>query len=123
MHNAESPHRNICAHSGLAEAPQVQKCVDTSDLDLERQEVPVLTVGHDLIAGVPWQAGGKGLHPSVRGSGQRWPAQNSARGTASQRIRLHALSKRRDGAHKVEGAKSFEPSIRARNWNLCDNGT
>ena len=122
VHEAETPAQHPHEDGGLAEAPQRLE-TDASDLDAERQEVPVVTVGQDLTAVVPWHAaGGKGMRRRWRGSGQRWPVQNSARGTASQRIRLHALSKRRDGTHKAE-ADAYEPSIRARNWNVCDNGS
>lgn len=123
VHNGESSLEHVCTDSGAAEPLQrLQKCVDTSDLGGERQDVPVVTVGDDLTTGIPWLTGSKGMQTGLRGSGQRWPIQNSARGTESQRTRLHALSKRRDGQSKLDGA-AFEPSIRARNWNLCENGS
>jgi hypothetical protein len=99
-----------------------QKCVDTSDLDRERNEVHVVSVGSELNEGVSCHTDSKGNQTGSRGAAQRWPVQNSARGTTSQRVRLHALSKRRDGVARAEKAK-FEPSIKARNWNLVNDDT
>jgi hypothetical protein len=119
--NTDSMKDAVCADAGAAEPlQQLQKCVDTSDLEGERHEVPAVTVGSDLNAEVPWHGGSKGQQAGLRGSRQRWPLQNSARGTTSQRVRLHALYKRRDGHSRVD-REGFEPSIKARNWNLADN--
>lgn len=102
----------------LSESPQqLQKGVDTSDLDGSRHEAAIVTVGGKLQEG---HTGTKGMQVGVRSSAHRWPVSNSARGTTSQRTRLHALSKRRDGKARPDGA-GFAPSIQARNWNVADD--
>lgn len=66
--------------------------------------------GRGAVGGLVW---GRGA------GGPRRPPSNSERATPSQRARLQALSRRRDGGAAGEGfGATHVPSIRARNWNI-----